>query len=306
MSDAATVMEGAGEEALAPKATTTYPGLKSFLAGGLGGMCLVFVGHPFDLVKVRLQTSKGEFSGAMDVVKKAIATDGIRGLYRGMVPPLLGVTPIFAVSFWGYDMGCRIVRNFAGLDSSAPLSLSQAAIAGFISAIPTTAIMTPVERLKVMIQMPNSPYKSLGQAFRGAWTEGGVRSLFRGGVATLVRDGPGSMAYFAAYEWFKRMLTPAGSSPSSLSPGAVMFAGGMAGIANWAVAIPPDVIKSRIQSAPAGTYSGFLDCARKTVAAEGPGALFKGLGPVMLRAFPANAACFLGVEASKQFLNKLF
>jgi len=51
MSDAATVMEGAVEESLAPKTTTTYPGLKSFLAGGLGGMCLVFVGHPFDLVK---------------------------------------------------------------------------------------------------------------------------------------------------------------------------------------------------------------------------------------------------------------
>jgi hypothetical protein len=141
-----------------------------------------------------------------------------------------------------------MVRNFAGLDPSAPLSLSQAAMAGFISAVPTTAIMTPVERLKVMIQMPNSPYKSLGQAFRGAWTEGGVRSLFRGGVATLVRDGPGSMAYFAAYEWFKRALTPAGSSPSVLSPGAVMFAGGMAGIANWAVAIVRLHTSANIQS----------------------------------------------------------
>ena len=32
-------------------------GLKAFLSGGFGGMCLTFVGHPFDLIKVRLQTS---------------------------------------------------------------------------------------------------------------------------------------------------------------------------------------------------------------------------------------------------------
>ena len=37
-------------------------------------------------------------------------------------------------------------------------------------------------------------------------------------------------------------------SPSSLSIGSVLFAGGMAGIFNWAVAIPPDVLKSRFQT----------------------------------------------------------
>lgn len=54
------------------------------------------------------------------------------------------------------------------------------------------------------------------------------------------------------------------------------------------------VIKSRIQSATTGTYSGFLDCARKTIAADGVGALWRGLGPAMSRAFPANAAAFVG------------
>ena len=53
------------------------------------------------------------------------------------------------------------------------------------------------------------------------------------------------------------------------------------------------VIKSRIQSATTGTYSGFLDCVRKTIAADGIGALWKGLGPAMARAFPANAAAFV-------------
>ena len=51
--------------------------IRSFAAGGVGGICAVIVGHPFDLVKVRLQTAeKGVYSGAIDVVKKTIAREG--------------------------------------------------------------------------------------------------------------------------------------------------------------------------------------------------------------------------------------
>ena len=47
--------------------------------------------------------------------------------------------------------------------------------------------------------------------------------------------------YFAAYEVTKKMLTPAGQSPSELNLGAIIVAGGTAGVAMWAIAIPPDV-----------------------------------------------------------------
>lgn len=71
-------------------------GLRSLAAGGFGGVCAVVVGHPFDLVKVRLQTSeKGVYSSALDVVRKSIARDGLRrGLYAGVSAPLVGVTPM--------------------------------------------------------------------------------------------------------------------------------------------------------------------------------------------------------------------
>lgn len=70
--------------------------LRSLAAGGFGGVCAVVVGHPFDLVKVRLQTAeKGVYSSAIDVVRKSIARDGLRrGLYAGVSAPLVGVTPM--------------------------------------------------------------------------------------------------------------------------------------------------------------------------------------------------------------------
>lgn len=76
--------------------STTAAQLRSLAAGGFGGVCAVVVGHPFDLVKVRLQTAeKGVYSSAIDVVRKGIARDGLRrGLYAGVSAPLVGVTPM--------------------------------------------------------------------------------------------------------------------------------------------------------------------------------------------------------------------
>lgn len=141
---------------------------------------------------------------------------------------------------------------------------------------------------------------------RQLYKEGGLRSIFRGTGATLARDGPGSAAYFVSYESVKRLLTPAGQDPADLNLLNVLLAGGSAGMAMWAIAIPPDVVKSRLQGAPHGTYSGFFDCARKLVAKDGVSALFKGFGPAMARAFPANAATFLGVEVSLKLMNSAF
>ncbi|KAG6862442.1 hypothetical protein C0995_011882 [Termitomyces sp. Mi166 len=290
--------------------STAVESAKAFVAGGFGGLCAVLVGHPFDLTKTRLQTaSPGVYTGALDVVKKTLARDGVTGMYRGMVPPLLGVTPIFAVSFWAYDASKSLIFALTPHRTSQSLSIPELAVAGFLSAIPTTLVTAPVERAKTQGQGKEAgerKYKGVVDVVRHLYREGGMRSIFRGTGATLARDGPGSAAYFAAYEVTKKVLTPAGSSPAELNLGAIIVAGGSAGIAMWALAIPPDVLKSRIQSAPEGTYSGVLDCARKTIAQDGVRALWKGFGPAMARAFPANAATFFGVELSRTLMDKFF
>jgi solute carrier family 25 carnitine/acylcarnitine transporter 20/29 len=51
--------------------------LRALVAGGVGGVCAVVTGHPFDLVKVNLQTAeKGTHKGAIDVVRKIVARQG--------------------------------------------------------------------------------------------------------------------------------------------------------------------------------------------------------------------------------------
>ncbi|KAI9814926.1 MAG: carnitine transporter [Phylliscum demangeonii] len=288
--------ETAGKEA----APSGVPGLRSLVAGGVGGICAVIVGHPFDLIKVRLQTAdKGRYTGAVDALKKTVAREGLaRGLYAGVSAPLVGVTPMFAVSFWGYDVGQRFVRRFSAVPNNG-FTLGQYAAAGFFSAIPMTVITAPFERVKVLLQIQGQRQLQAGEKPRYAggldvvrqlYREGGIRSVYRGSAATLARDGPGSAAYFATYEYVKRRLTPARTGDGQDAPLnwlAVCAAGGAAGVAMWTAVFPIDTVKSRLQSAD-GTPS-IRGVVREVYARGGYKAFFPGFGPAMLRAVPANA-----------------
>lgn len=293
-------------------------GLKSFLSGGIGGACLVLVGHPLDLVKVKMQTLPSSSSNNVSVfsmLRSTAAKEGIRGLYRGVSAPIFAVAPVFAVCFWGFDMGKRIARNFDNdSNKDKELSIAQLCFAGGFSAIPTTALMAPSERIKCLLQIQPKDikvkkYNGMIDCGYKICKENGIRSLFKGTYATLLRDIPGSIAYFGVYEVLKREIMKyqniTDGDPTKLSTSAVLTAGGFAGIATWIVAIPADVIKSRYQTAPEGKYTNLVQVFQHLVKEEGYSALFKGLRPALLRAFPANAACFYGMELSKTLLSSM-
>lgn len=93
------------------------------------------------------------------------------------------------------------------------------------------------------------------------------------------------------YEAMKAHLHSTSLRDSMWNP---IISGGCAGIAAWLPCYPQDVLKSRIQSSvhkvslAEATSSLF-----KTAGLKG---FYKGFTPTMIRAFPANAATFLGYE----------
>lgn len=281
--------------------------LNAFLSGGFGGMCLVAVGHPLDTIKVRVQTQT-IYKGTFDCFKQTCAKEGPMALYRGMGAPLAGVTPMYALCFLGYGIGKGI---FCDADAFDKLKLGQIAMAGATSAFFTTPILAPGERLKCILQVQTdkSKFKGPGDVGRHLWKEAGggvagLRSINRGFCATFTRDAVASAFYFSTYEYLKKQFTPPGESgPGTL---ATLFCGGIAGIFNWAFAIPFDTMKSKIQINPELYPNGMRDVASQMIKADGSRAIlsmYKGFTAVMLRAFPANAACFLGVETAVSTLN---
>lgn len=208
------------------------------------------------------------------------------------------------------------MRKYSTVSPDGSLSIAQVSAAGFFSAIPMTAITAPFERVKVILQVQDQklapgekPRYSGGlDVVRQLYREGGVRSVFRGSAATLARDGPGSAAYFAAYEYIKRKLTPVdpetGKPSGQLSLPAITCAGAAAGVAMWIPVFPIDTVKSRLQTAEGHTSVGAI--VREVYGRGGVKAFFPGFGPALARAVPANAATFLGVELAHQAMNKVF
>ncbi|EHL03708.1 putative Mitochondrial substrate carrier family protein L [Glarea lozoyensis 74030] len=64
---------------------------KGFVAGVFSGVAKLSVGHPFDTIKVRLQTStSAQFSGPLQCLLQTVRNESITGLYKGATPPLVG------------------------------------------------------------------------------------------------------------------------------------------------------------------------------------------------------------------------
>jgi solute carrier family 25 carnitine/acylcarnitine transporter 20/29 len=320
--------------------------LISFISGGVGGACSVLIGHPFDLIKVRIQTSTTTSAtttnngvSITEMLYQTIRSEGIRGLFRGVSAPLVTVVPVTALSFWGYDIGQQLVHWYKNnnehqllLDRCAPttsLSTVEIGIAGAIAAIPTTFIIAPTERIKCLLQVQQHQQNTKKKQYysgsldctKQVLKEGGIRSLYKGTTMTLIRGIPGTMAYFAMYEYSKREIillqnntnfnndnsNPTSSSDQQeLSLIAIIIAGGLAGMAYWSVGIPiiADVIKSRYQTAPLGTYNGYKHVYQTLIAEKPAGytGLFKGYKPAIVRAIPASMARSLGMELTRKVL----
>lgn len=127
------------------------------------------------------------YTGMVDCVKKTITKEGPRGLYKGMGAPLAGVAPIFAISFMGFKVGKQILgpadpTKFTYMDYFA---------AGAFSGIFTTLIMAPGERIKCLLQIQHDAkvkkYDGPVDVVKKLYKEGGMRSIYRGSGATLLR-----------------------------------------------------------------------------------------------------------------------
>ncbi|KAM3617681.1 uncharacterized protein V6R79_009580 [Siganus canaliculatus] len=286
--------------------------LKNFVAGGVAGACLLLAGHPLDTIKVRLQTQPKAscarvvvYSGTYDCFRKTVSKEGVLGLYKGMGAPLAGVAPMMAISFFGFGLGKQLQQT----DPGKPLTHTQVFLSGCLAGVFTTVIVAPGERIKCLLQVQAGSgqvkYSGPLDCALRLYREQGIRSVYKGTVLTLIRDVPSNGVYFLTYEYLKNLLTPEGQSVAQLSTPNILLAGGVAGIVNWTIALPPDVLKSNFQTAAEGKYRGLADVLKTLLRDEGPTGLYKGFNAVFLRAFPANAACFLGFEVALKGLNAL-
>lgn len=250
----------------------------------------MIVGHPFDTVKVNLQTQDPknlQYRGTFDCFKSIIVKESVRGLYKGMASPMAGVAMVNALVFGVYGNIQRHCTN--------PESLSTHFLAGSVAGLVQSTVCSPMELIKTRLQLQDKlptavKYKGPLDCLKNIWHHEGFRGVYRGFGITIARDIPGFSSYFVAYE-----MMVANKNASSFH---IMMAGGLAGAVSWVFTFPIDVLKTRLQMDGCGKeqkYTGIVDCFRKSYHNEGTGFLTRGLGSTLLRAFPMNAVCFLVV-----------
>ena len=84
--------------------------LVDIVAGTAAGINVTLVGHPFDTLKVRLQTQpmdKPIYSGLSDCFLKTIKWEGFGGLYKGVSSPIMGQMFFRALLFLFYGESKR-------------------------------------------------------------------------------------------------------------------------------------------------------------------------------------------------------
>ncbi|EYU45805.1 hypothetical protein ABFS82_11G099700 [Erythranthe guttata] len=305
--------------------------VKDLTAGTVGGAAQLVVGHPFDTIKVKLQSQPApipgqppKFSGAIDAVKQTIAAEGPRGLYKGMGAPLATVAAFNAVLFTVRGQMEAYLRSEPG----TPLTVGQQVVCGAGAGVAVSFLACPTELIKCRLQAQSAIATTTEATVAGAAaatatataaavkyggpmdvarhvlrSEGGARGLFKGLIPTFAREVPGNAAMFGVYEAFKQYLA-GGQDTSTLGRGSLIMAGGLAGASFWVSVYPTDVVKSVLQvdDFKNPKYSGSIDAFRKILKSEGVKGLYKGFGPAMCRSVPANAACFLAYEVTRSSL----
>ncbi len=139
---------------------------KDIAFGSIAGMVSKVFEHPFDLVKVRLQTQSADrpprYAGAFDCFKQTYLQEGIRGLYRGLSMPVIGATLENACLFFTYNQIQSAIRwsngearsgSAAQADADSPLSIPQLAIAAAGAGAVTSLVLTPIELIKCKMQV---------------------------------------------------------------------------------------------------------------------------------------------------------
>uniref|UniRef100_A0A914YHD8 Uncharacterized protein n=1 Tax=Panagrolaimus superbus TaxID=310955 RepID=A0A914YHD8_9BILA len=116
-------------------------------------------------------------------------------LYKGSSAPAVCVTPIFALYFGG----CAVGRWLQRTEPDQELTFVQTWGAGALAGLFTTIIATPGERVKCLLQVQLADTSITAVKYSGPidvitklYKEGGIRSIYRGGAATILRG----MLYF--------------------------------------------------------------------------------------------------------------
>jgi solute carrier family 25 protein 42 len=151
---------------------------------------------------------------------------------------------------------------------------------------------------------PYSFHEAL-QFIRDTFHQRGVLELWRGNSATMLRVVPFAALQFVAYENYKVLLKPAGTT-GGLPPARRFLAGSLAGCTATLATYPLDLVRAQMAVTARDRYPHVYSVVLQTAREGGVTALWRGVTPTLLGVIPYAGTSFFTYETLKQHYQVTF
>jgi len=286
-----------------------------FIGGGTGGCMGALLTCPLEVIKTQLQAQVNRKALLADKPKNVpssvfalqviVKREGMRGLWKGLVPNLVGVFPSRAIYFGVYNTTKGQLLNMKYKDGPF-VHLLAAMSAGVAVSTATSPIW--LVKTRMQLQTKDSgylPYKNSLDCVKRVFAEEGVRGFYKGLGASYLGIAESSIQ-FVLYEKMKSVVlvnkTDLGIIHPTLSTIEYMSLAATAKLVAAICTYPHEVLRTRMReqrgltAGVAPKYTGLAQALKLIFKEEGVAGLYGGMATHLLRVVPNAAIMFWTYE----------
>lgn len=291
-------------------------------AGAIAGFATVAAMHPLDVVRTRFQVNDGRVSNLPTYKNTAHAiltisrSEGLRGLYAGFSPAVLGSTLSWGLYFFFYGRAKQRYSKNGKEKLNPGHHLASSAEAGALVCLCTNPVWLVKTRLQLQTPLHQTQlYSGLYDALTTIMKEEGWRGLYKGIVPSLFLQVSHGAIQFTVYEELRKVIVDFKSKRRKQNPDRAnnllnsadyAILGGSSKIAAMLLTYPFQVIRARLQQRPSGNgiprYVDSWHVIRETARFEGLRGFYRGITPNLLKNVPASSITFIVYENVLNFL----
>ena len=158
------------------------------LCSGMAKVAVTVACMPISVVKVRMESPTCTvYTGVHNGLKSIYKTEGIPGLYRGLLPTVVREVPYSSLGYGFYEKYIQILKQYTGRDRTDPIVTF---ISGSLAGFSATLITQPFDVMKTRIiyqRVSGGDCTSMRKAIASIYKEDGILGFQRGIIARLCR-----------------------------------------------------------------------------------------------------------------------
>jgi len=186
------------------------PKAHKFFIGAASGATVAISTYPLDFVRTRISTQEGktaQYKGMLDCAQKTVQIEGVKGLYRGLFPTLMGIMPYAGLTLMCYETFKQFAPKKKSGETSIIYKLMSAGSAGCIAQ--TTVFPIDTVRRRMVLQGEHGAkelYKNSFDCVRSILKKEGVAGFYHGAFANIIRAIPNTAIQWTVLEETKKFF----------------------------------------------------------------------------------------------------